>query len=99
MHHLFLTMNISRRSYGKCCFYHFQQCKFYKKIFWNILITIGVFILKLHLFHQVISSVEAPITVAHIVVEAAPITEEISNVPEIVGKSTSRLNNFILGSQ
>ncbi|XP_063171092.1 transcription factor E4F1 [Candoia aspera] len=33
----------------------------------------------------VISSVEAPITVAHIVVEAAPITEEISNAPAIVG--------------
>ncbi|KAG8145427.1 hypothetical protein E2320_011959 [Naja naja] len=34
---------------------------------------------------HVISPVEAAITVAHIVVEAAPITEEIGHVPEIVG--------------
>ncbi|XP_062999228.1 transcription factor E4F1 isoform X2 [Elgaria multicarinata webbii] len=33
----------------------------------------------------VISSVEEPITVAHIVVEASPITEEISNASTIVG--------------
>ncbi|KAL7979040.1 hypothetical protein Chor_015064 [Crotalus horridus] len=56
----------------------------------------GVFVLKLHLFHQVISSVEAPITVAHIVVEAAPITEEISNVSEIVG--SGQIKEVVVGA-
>ncbi|XP_029142256.1 transcription factor E4F1 [Protobothrops mucrosquamatus] len=44
----------------------------------------------------VISSVEAPITVAHIVVEAAPITEEISNVPEIVG--SGQIKEVVVGA-
>ncbi|XP_070811067.1 transcription factor E4F1 [Pituophis catenifer annectens] len=43
----------------------------------------------------VISSVEAPITVAHIVVEAAPITEEIDNVPEIVG--SGQIKEVVVG--
>ncbi|KAK9393324.1 transcription factor E4F1 [Crotalus adamanteus] len=44
----------------------------------------------------VISSVEAPITVAHIVVEAAPITEEISNVSEIVG--SGQIKEVVVGA-
>lgn len=79
---------------GDAVFTTSNLVNFILKIFWNIPTTRGIFILKLHLFHQVISSVEAPITVAHIVVEAAPITEEIDNVPEIVGRSTSHLKLF-----
>ncbi|XP_026559870.1 transcription factor E4F1 isoform X2 [Pseudonaja textilis] len=43
----------------------------------------------------VISPVEAAITVAHIVVEAAPITEEIGHVPEIVG--SGQIKEVVVG--
>lgn len=53
--------------------------------------TVPVSLLRPSLFSQVVSPLEEPITVAHIVVEASPITDEESHTSALLSKLTQLL--------